>query len=184
MSKLFITGPPASGKSTLAKLAVEYAAQRGFRLVGFFTPEVRDSRGRRVGFDFEVIGRGRVPLARKGAEWGISFGSYKINPEAKEVFAIVREELRTAVGGRTLVILDEIGPMELLLEGSSSFFEEVLANKSLAVLGVLHRKLAEISPRLYSIAKIHTIIDLQRFDWDEAFNRVKEWIDALSPSLV
>ncbi len=65
-SKILITGPPRSGKSTLISRIIEYYSKKNYVIYGFLTPEVRMG-GKRVGFDVEDIYSGkRNKLARIG----------------------------------------------------------------------------------------------------------------------
>lgn len=178
--KLFVTGSPGTGKSTLVREVVSRAVGRGVRALGFYTPDVRGEEGRRVGFDFEVIGYGRVPLARKGEPWGVRFGSYTVNPAARRVYELVLVELAKTGGGPTLLVLDEIGPMELLLEGARDFFLRVLS-LDLPTVGVFHRRLAQLDPELHRLVVGGLTFDLDRVPRERVLREALRWVEKVFP---
>lgn len=94
--------------------------EAGMTAGGILTREVRVG-GRRIGFDIVDVGeRGTVPLARESSEPGPRVGRYRVFVENLDGFAsrVVEE----AVNCCQVLIVDEIGPMELL----SSRFRDVL----------------------------------------------------------
>ena len=177
-SKLFLTGPPGSGKSTIIRNAVRYAIEKGIRTIGFFTPDIRDKDGKRIGFDIEVINYGNIPLARKNIQWNLKFGNYYINPEAKQVFKIIIKDIGFGSSDKKLIIIDEIGPMELLLEGSKEFFTTLLQQETLPVLGVFHRKLSYTHPDLYKLIKRNIVYELSFENREIIINNVIDWINS------
>jgi len=169
----FVTGPPASGKTSIVKKLVDLALGKGLRVEGFFAPELRSGPAR-VGFDIQVIGGLRIPLARKGAlEWPIKFGSYRVNPEASKVF---KEVLPSRLQGCDLLVLDEIGPMELLVDGSRELFLKVLKEGDFAVLGVVHRRLREIDSELYSAVSRYPVYSAAHASPGEVYAKLAEWL--------
>ncbi|XP_037093741.1 cancer-related nucleoside-triphosphatase homolog [Pollicipes pollicipes] len=111
MNHLLITGLPGVGKTTLLQRALEQL--KNVPATGFVTEEVRQS-GDRVGFDVVTLTGGRAPLARVGAGGGRSrpcVGRYAVDLESFERVAL--SAMASAPSGGVLVI-DEIGKMELL----------------------------------------------------------------------
>lgn len=177
-NKLFLTGPPGVGKSTIMRKAVDYAIKKGIKTTGFFTPDIRDNSYKRVGFDIEVLNYGNVPLARKNAEWNLRFGDYYINPEAKQAFQMVLRDIDFEKKDRKLIVIDEIGPMELMLEGSKEFFILILQQNVVPVIGVFHRKLSLTHPDLYRLIKKNIVYELSIQNREAVLMNIMKWIDS------
>ncbi len=115
--RTLITGRPGSGKTTAIQRVV-----RGLErpVGGFTTGELREG-GRRVGFEIRTLEGERAVMAhidRRGPE--------RISRYGVDVSAVDRlgaESIRAAVAADHMVVVDEIGPMELL---SESFRDAVL----------------------------------------------------------
>uniref|UniRef100_A0A7J3ZKD4 Nucleoside triphosphatase n=1 Tax=Fervidicoccus fontis TaxID=683846 RepID=A0A7J3ZKD4_9CREN len=175
-TKIFITGPPSSGKTTIVMKAVELAKKAGINVKGFFTPELR-RHGVRTGFDIQVIDGERIPLARKGVSgWPIKFGSYMINPNASRVFKNILVE---TLGRCDLLVLDEIGPMELLVEGAREFFIKALEDEGQHVLGVVHRKLRDYDEILYKEISKHKVYSTTVDGPERISSSVEKWIEGM-----
>ncbi len=115
--KVFLTGLPGCGKTTI----IQGVSGRLASLVtGFYTEEVRDDAGRRIGFDLVSHEGERAPLARKGGRSRHRLGKYAVFLEPLEEWGL---DLLTPTSDRPLVILDEVGKMECL---SRAFEQKVL----------------------------------------------------------
>jgi len=145
----FLTGPPGVGKSTIVNRIVEEAERLGCRPGGIKAPEVREG-GRRVGFLIVDVATGRQGwLARRGAP-GPRVGSYGVIVE--DVLKVGVPALEWAVEHADLVVIDEIGPMELVVpELREAIRRALLSDKPVA--GVVHRALRRRDPELYNLAR-------------------------------
>jgi len=117
--KVLLTGRPGCGKTTLIKRVVNDLARPAG---GFYTEEIRE-RGERVGFKIvttdgkeAVFANVNFPATAEPQR----LGKYGLDLSALEIIAVVA--VRAAVRARQLVVIDEIGPMEI----RSAMFRDVV----------------------------------------------------------
>ncbi len=118
--KLLLTGPPRVGKTTCIERLLE---RLDVPAAGFFTREVRRD-GRRVGFDVESLDGRRGTLARVGKPSRWRVGRYGVELESFEAVAIPALEAGLASGA--LLIVDEIGKMELFSEAFKALLTQTV----------------------------------------------------------
>jgi nucleoside-triphosphatase len=144
MPKVFLTGRPGVGKSTVLRDSVDLLRERGVGVRGISTPEVRRSRGSRVGFDVVDLATGeRAPLARvaaearPGLERAPRVGRYLVDVEAFE--SVARPALAAPAGGSRpgLTAIDEVGKMEMHSPWFADTWRDLLVGDAdvLAVVG-------------------------------------------------
>jgi nucleoside-triphosphatase len=114
--KVLLTGRPGCGKTTLIKRVVNKLARPAG---GFYTEEIRE-HGARVGFKIVTLDGKEAVLAHVDFKTSERVGKYGLDLSALETVGI--EALRTAVRARQLVVIDEIGPMEI----QSPLFRDVV----------------------------------------------------------
>ena len=119
---VLVTGQPGVGKTTLIQRIHDQYRNKGFNVVGITTHEVRES-DKRVGFKITNISSGEEGwLARVGDGPGPRVGKYKV--VTKYLDSIGAKALKQAMEQpNDLVLIDEIGPMEM----TSKSFREALA---------------------------------------------------------
>lgn len=147
-NNIFITGPSGCGKSTIIREIVE---EMDLRVKGISTPDIREGR-RRVGFKLIDLKSGEEGiLAHVNQSEGPRLSKYRVNMEDLERFT--ETSLRDISPGTGLIVIDEIGTMELF---SDKFEEAVikLLNSDIPVLGVLHRNYTERFGRYGKIYKL------------------------------
>jgi nucleoside-triphosphatase len=105
--KVLLTGRPGCGKTTLIKRIVhELALPAG----GFYTAEIREHGGR-VGFKLITLDGKEAVFVHVHFKTQQRLGKYGLDLSALETIGV--EALRAAVRARRLVVIDEIGPMEI-----------------------------------------------------------------------
>lgn len=113
----FLTGLPGIGKTTIIKKVIEKIERS---TCGFFTTEIRVGENR-VGFSVKTLFGMEGVLAHKEFKSKYRMGSYGISVTGFE--KIVSRELERCLRGHSIIIIDEIGKMELF---SRRFQELVL----------------------------------------------------------
>lgn len=142
MPKVFVTGRPGVGKSTVFRDAVELAREHGVDVRGISTPEVRGPRGGRMGFDVVDLATGkraplaRVPVeARPGLEQAPRVGRYLVDVEAFE--SVARRALARSPTAPLPTAIDEVGKMEMHSPWFAETWRDLLASDAdlFAVVG-------------------------------------------------
>jgi nucleoside-triphosphatase len=108
--KTLLTGRPGCGKTTLIKRVVNDLARPAG---GFYTEEIRE-RGTRVGFKLVTVDGKEAVLARvdfSAVAGHERLGKYGLDLYALEAVGV--NAVHEAVRAKRLVIIDEIGPMEI-----------------------------------------------------------------------
>jgi nucleoside-triphosphatase len=134
---LLLTGNPGVGKTTVLTKAVDALKEKGYCVGGMISREVREG-GTRVGFEILDLNSGRRGwLAHVNQRSGPQVGKYRVNME--DLNGIGAQAVTDAVENCDVVVIDEVGPMELF----SAKFKEATrkALESLKpVLAVVHWK--------------------------------------------
>lgn len=126
--KLLLEGRPGVGKTTVARRLAELV-----RAKGFVTGELREG-GRRVGFEVETLDGERAVLAHVDLPGPPRVGKYGVDLEAFERVAL------TALKGirkGQVVVLDELGKMELASEGFCQAVER-LVERDVTLVATVH----------------------------------------------
>jgi len=134
---VFITGQPGIGKTSVLLKAIETLKKGGYKVGGMISREVRE-RGVRIGFEIIDIYTGqRGWLAHVNQPKGPQVSKYRVN--LNDLETIGANSILNAIKKTNIVVIDEIGPMELF---SPAFKEAVVqalkSNKPL--LGTIHHK--------------------------------------------
>ena len=129
-----ITGRPGIGKSTVLRKVIEKLRSRGYKVGGMICPEVRGFNGRRVGFKIEGW------LARANEPGTPRVGKYHVRVD--EASRVGVQALERALKECDIIAIDEIGPMELLVNELKQEFIKVLSSGK-PVIAVVHYKLRD-----------------------------------------
>ena len=131
---IFLTGPPGIGKTTAVERIARKLREQGYRVAGIITREIR-RHGRREGFVLIDLASGKQwELARREASTPIRVGSYGMYPEALEEAARI---LQQALQEADVIVIDEVGPMELAHPAFVETLRKVLASGK-PVIGTVH----------------------------------------------
>ena len=133
--KILLTGRPGCGKTTLIKRVVNNLPQRAG---GFYTEEIRD-RGTRAGFKIVTLDGDEVVFAHVDLKTSDHVGKYRLDLSALEAVGV--KAVREAVQARQLVVIDEIGPMEIRSAISRDAVNEALDSKVPVLATIFARSL-------------------------------------------
>lgn len=155
---LLLTGRPRVGKTTVIQKTI--ALLEGQATGGFFTREIR-RQGRRVGFELITLDGEVATLATTLPHSFVnarSFGRYTVNLNA--IDRVGGPALRQAWENDRVVIIDEIGPMELL---SSQFQNLVwqLLNSETRILATIMKRQHPFADKVKQSSGV-TIIEVTR----------------------
>jgi nucleoside-triphosphatase len=113
---ILLTGVPGVGKTTLVRRVLEGLDAR---VGGFCTEEIRE-RGKRVGFSINTFDGQTGVLAHVKQKGPYRVGKYGVN--IKDLETIAAESVVSAVESDDIVVIDELGRMELF----SALFQRVV----------------------------------------------------------
>jgi len=167
---VLLTGRPGIGKTTLIKRLIEATSlSKG----GFYTEEVRE-QGQRVGFSLTTLDGKRSLLAHIKIKSPYRVGRYGVDIDTFEAIGV--ESITKAISTNEIIIIDEIGRMELfskkfrdvvvqalkigrvvatIRKGKGGFIDEIKSRKDARVIEV---NLKNRETLLSSLAQ--TVIDL------------------------
>jgi len=170
--KLFLTGDPGCGKTTVMRRLVERLRER-IPMRGFLTEEVLVG-GRRLGFRGVTLDGESFPLAERNADSKLQIGPYGVTLVGLETIGVEALEPKE---GTKLIVLDEVGKMELL---SDRFRQRVTAllEGDVPVVGTVPRHGVGFVRRLRRDPRI-TLITMRRHDGDTTLgNLIRQLRDA------
>lgn len=133
---VFITGSSGCGKSTLIEKIVERLREGGIKISGFITPEIR-REGKRVGFKIINLATNEEGILASLEELKESrrFGKYFVNIYEFESIGLKR------IDEGEVIVIDEIGKMELLSEKFRKLLENLKNRENL--IASVHRNFAK-----------------------------------------
>lgn len=132
---ILLTGPPRTGKTTLLLETADRLQARGYTLGGMISREIRENNVR-VGFEILDYASGRREwLAHTRQTEGPRIGKYRVNVEGLDSIGVAA--ILQAVKNADIVLIDEIGPMELLSEAFVNAVKEA-GDSFKPVLATIH----------------------------------------------
>ncbi len=162
--KLFITGKPKAGKTTLIKKI--YGLYPGI-FAGFWTEEIRE-RGNRVGFRIITTNGDKGILAHINFKTR-KVGKYGVNVEEFERIVL---PILQGYDFRKLLLVDEIGKMELLSERFSKEIRKIVFNDRTNIIATIPIK--DVHPLVRDIRRRFRVILLTPDNRNEVFEMLRE----------
>jgi nucleoside-triphosphatase len=160
---ILISGPPASGKSTLLADAV-----KGKNVGGIHTPEIRRD-GERWGFKVIDLHTGKEAIFASIEIKPPVISKYGLDIEAFEKVAI--PAIEWAMESADVIAIDEIGNMEMHSEKFKQLVEQALdAKKVIATISFRSKDLFIEKVKLRKDVKIHYLTGI---NWERILKEVK-----------
>lgn len=119
-AKTLITGKPGVGKTTLVQKVIERMG--AIHIAGFITAEIR-SGGSRTGFALKGMNGSRAILAHTNIHSRHRVARYGVDIDGFEAFLAALDLMNPDAG---LIVIDEIGKMELFSQGFRRLVHDVL----------------------------------------------------------
>ena len=168
---LAVTGRPGIGKTTLVLGVAQRAASLGCRVGGVVTPEVRTAGGQRWGFKLRDLLSGSEHVLASIDSSGPRVGRYRLDPGA-EGFLV--NAINSARSSSDLMVIDEIGPMELSMRGFRDLVRDLLSDPPVPMAVTFHYRLKDADPEVYRLVTRGMVIELTEFNRGTFRSRVEE----------
>jgi nucleoside-triphosphatase len=135
--RLFLTGEPACGKTTVIRRIVNILASQGMKVGGIISGEIRPGAVR-VGFSLEdVLTHETGTLAHVNLSDGPRVGKYRVN--LSDIERVGAGAIQRAIADADVIIIDELGPMELHSEPFIAAVEMALRSPK-HLIGTIHKR--------------------------------------------
>jgi nucleoside-triphosphatase len=138
-NKVLLTGEPRVGKTTALKKIIQIIGESNCS--GFYTEEIRDEFDR-IGFDCVSLDGRRTRIADINFKSDIRMGRYGIDIEAFEDIAL--KAIKTSLGSNKVIIIDEIGPIQLLSLRFKQEVYSILASPNCVIGTIFYNKHSDI----------------------------------------
>ena len=168
---VLITGPPRTGKTTLIKKFVDFCISKNLKTGGIFTPEIREENIR-VGFAIEdILTSKQAIMASVRLKTKNRVGKYGVDIKAVEEVGV--EAIKNAIKTADIIIIDEIGKMELFSQQFQEAVKEALdSNKP--VLGTIGKKLMhDFAKKIKTRPDINIIVLNRQQKLDQLLSHLK-----------
>ncbi len=165
---LLLTGQPGTGKTALIKEALAKTKVKGS---GFYTEEIR-TRGIRQGFRIITLDGQEATLAHVGISSPYQVSKYRVDTDSLDRVGV--SALRQALKESDLIVIDEIGKMELL---SPQFREAVTLaiNSGQKVLGTIMLNHHPFADEIKRHPEVETLL-VTRDNRAEVMSKVIDWL--------
>jgi nucleoside-triphosphatase len=165
---LLLTGEPGCGKTTIIK---EVLAKANRSAGGFYTEEIR-AKGIRQGFKIITMDGKSAILAHIDVHSPHRVSKYGVDIESIDKVAV--SALREAIQSKDVVVIDEIGKMELF---STPFKDAVLQalESDKRVLGTVMLASHPWADKIREQPEVE-IVKVTRFNRNEVVNKVLDWL--------
>jgi molybdopterin-guanine dinucleotide biosynthesis protein A len=168
--RLLITGESGSGKTSWCREYIDRRRKSGSTVGGILSPAI-EKQGQRIGSNaLDLLTGQEVPFARlsrhNSFKEGDKVGDYTIS---RDGILFACDAIERALESRCdLVVIDEVGPLELQGKGLMPAVELALASSTINVLIVVRSSLREALQKHFSDYEFTVIADLTKSSWSKS----------------
>jgi nucleoside-triphosphatase len=164
-----LTGSPGSGKTSLIKAALkDFRGRAG----GFYTEELRSEAGERYGFRLVTLDGKTGTLAHMRFKSSNRVGRYGVDTKVLDEIGV--SAITDAVANADVVVIDEIGRMELFSEKFKEVVLQAIASgkKVLGTIMLVHHPFADAVKRMPEVE----LIPVMRTNNEQVLAEIKGWL--------
>ena len=172
-AKVLLTGRPGCGKTTLIKRVVNNLSRRAG---GFYTEEIREG-GVRVGFKLVTLAGREAVFAHVNFKTLERVGKYGLDLSALGTVGV--DAVREAVRRGQLIVIDEIGPMEIRSLIFRDAVNEAL-NSQVPVIATIFARSLPFTDAIKSRPDV-TLIEVRPDNRERLVSKLSGRIQALNP---
>jgi nucleoside-triphosphatase len=147
---ILLTGPPGCGKTTAIMHVLDCLTSKPS---GFYTQEIRQGGGR-TGFKLITLDGREGVLAHTSIRGRTRIGKYGVDLSVMDEMAV--DAIRRGIDEGGLIVIDEIGPMELLSKRFQSVLLEALDSDQ-PVIGTIMRRSSPFADGIKQRPDVHLI---------------------------
>ncbi len=167
-SVYLLTGMPGSGKTSLIR---QVTLQLGDKAGGFYTEEIRNN-GVRQGFRIVTLGGQSAPLAHINIRSPYRVSKYGVDIAGLEQVGVVA--LKEAARRGEVVVVDEIGKMELFSENFKAAVLEIIESGQ-KVLGTIMLKSDPWADEIKKKPQVK-LINVTRNNHPQVLAEIQNWL--------
>ena len=171
-SVYLLTGRPGSGKTSLIK---QFLAEITVKAGGFYTEEIRE-RGTRLGFRLVTLDGREALLADIGLKKAPRVGKYGVDVAAMDRVGV--PALLAASRDDDIVVIDEIGKMELLSEEFRDAVMKIIGSGR-RVLGTIMLQPHPFADAVKGLPGVKVVM-LTREGYQQALEEVRWWLETIT----
>ncbi len=163
-----LSGEPGSGKTTIIK---EVLSKANKSAGGFYTDEIR-SQGVRQGFQIITLDGKSAVLAHTSVRSPHRVGKYGVGIENMDKVAV--PALRQAIQSKDIIVIDEIGKMELFSQSFKDAVVEALRSEK-KVLGTIMLASHPWADKIKERPEVEVIV-VTRFNRNDVTDKLLNWL--------
>jgi nucleoside-triphosphatase len=163
-----LSGEPGTGKTTIIK---EVLSKVNKSAGGLYTEEIR-SQGVRQGFQIITLDGQSAVLSHTGVRSPHRVGKYGVNTDSMDKVAV--PALKQAIQTKDIIIIDEVGKMELFSQAFRDAVIEALQSEK-KVLGTIMLASHPWADKIKERPEVEVII-VTRFNRSDVTDRLLTWL--------